>query len=95
MSKAKQTDRLKELLKHAIVIDLDKRGTNPFDIFQLQVQLNQISELSPMGTISHRFDSARAGTSSRPVVNSEQFTRNRARCCQALYSNPTQHCNSW
>ena len=44
MSKAKQTDRLKELLKPDIVIDLDKRVTNPFDLLQLQVQRNQISD---------------------------------------------------
>lgn len=46
MSKAKQTDRLEELLKADIVIDLDKRVTNPFDLLQLQVQLDQISAAS-------------------------------------------------
>ena len=42
MSKAKQTDRLEELLKPDLVIDLDKRVTNPFDLLQLQGQLDQI-----------------------------------------------------
>ena len=51
MSKAKQTDRLKELLKPDIVIDLDKRVTNPFDLLQLQVQLNQISDASAIESI--------------------------------------------
>ena len=36
----------KELLKPDIVIDLDKRVTNPFDLLQLQVQLNRISDTS-------------------------------------------------
>ena len=44
MSKAKKTNRLKELLKPDIVIDLDKRVTNPFDLLQLQVQRNQIAD---------------------------------------------------
>ena len=35
---------MKELLKPDIVIDLDKRVTNPFDLLQLQVQCNQISD---------------------------------------------------
>ena len=51
MSKAKQTDRLKELLKPDIVIDLDKRVTNPFDLLQLQAQLNQISDASAIESI--------------------------------------------
>ena len=51
MSKAKQADRLKELLKPDIVIDLDKRVTNPFDLLQLQVQLNQISDASAIESI--------------------------------------------
>ena len=51
MSKAKQTDRLKELLKPDIVIDLDKRVTNPFDLLQLQVQLNQVSNASAIESI--------------------------------------------
>ena len=51
MSKAKQTDRLKELLKPDIVIDLDKRVTNPFDLLQLQGQLNQISDASAIESI--------------------------------------------
>jgi Asp-tRNA(Asn)/Glu-tRNA(Gln) amidotransferase B subunit len=51
MSKAKQTDRLKELLKPDIVIDLDKRVTNPFDLLQLQVQLNQVSNAAAIESI--------------------------------------------
>ncbi len=51
MSKAKQTDRLKELLKPDIVIDLDKRVTNPFDLLQLQVQHNQISDVSAIESV--------------------------------------------
>ena len=51
MSKAKQTARLKELLKPDIVIDLDKRVTNPFDLLQLQGQLNQISDASAIESI--------------------------------------------
>ena len=51
MPKAKQTDRLKELLKPDIVIDLDKRVTNPFDLLQLQGQLNQISDASAIESI--------------------------------------------
>ena len=51
MSKAKQTDRLEELLKPDIVIDLDKRVTNPFDLLQLQVQLNQVSDASVIESI--------------------------------------------
>ena len=51
MSKAKQTDRLKECLKPDIVIDLDKRVTNPFDLLQLQGQLNQISDASAIESI--------------------------------------------
>ena len=51
MSKAKKTDRLKELLKPDIVIDLDKRVANPFDLLQLQVQLDQISDVSAIESI--------------------------------------------
>ena len=51
MSKAKQTDRLKELLKPDIVIDLDKRVTDPFDLLQLQVQHNQISDASTIESV--------------------------------------------
>ena len=51
MSKAKQTDRLEELLKPDLVIDLDKRVTNPFDLLQLQGQLDQISAASIIESI--------------------------------------------
>ena len=51
MSKAKQTDCLKELLKPDIVIDLDKRVTNPFDLLQLQVRHNQLSDASAIESI--------------------------------------------
>ena len=51
MSKAKQTDGLEELLKPDIVIDLDKRVTTPFDLLQLQEQLNQISDVSAIESI--------------------------------------------
>ena len=51
MSKAQQTDGLKELLKPDIAIDLDKRVTNPFDLLQLQVQLNQVSDASAIESI--------------------------------------------
>ena len=51
MSKAKKKDRLKELLKPDIVINLDKRVTNPFDLLQLQVQRNQISDASAIESI--------------------------------------------
>ena len=51
MSKAKQTDHLKELLKPDIVINLDKRVTSPFDLLHLQAQLNQISGASAIESI--------------------------------------------
>jgi Asp-tRNA(Asn)/Glu-tRNA(Gln) amidotransferase B subunit len=51
MSKAKQTDHLKELLKPDIVINLDKRVTSPFDLLHLQAQLNQISDASAIESI--------------------------------------------
>ena len=51
MPRAKQTNRLKELLKPDIVINLDKRVTNPFDLLQLQRQLSQISDTSAIESI--------------------------------------------
>ena len=51
MSKTKQTDYLEGLLKPDIVIDLDKRVTNPFDLLQLEAQLNQISDASVIESI--------------------------------------------
>ena len=51
MSKTKQTDCLEELLKPDIVIDLEKRVTNPFDLLQLQGQLNQISDAPAIESI--------------------------------------------
>ena len=54
MSKAKQTDHLKELLKPDIVINLDKRVTSPFDLLHLQAQLNQISDASTSNQSSIR-----------------------------------------
>lgn len=51
MSKAEQIDRLKELLKPDIVIDLDKRGTNPFDLLQIHAQLHQISNASEIEAV--------------------------------------------
>ena len=51
MSKAKQTDRLKNLLKPDIVIDLNKRVSTPFDLLQLQVQRSQISDASAIESV--------------------------------------------
>jgi len=44
MSKTEQTDRLTKLLKPDVVINLDKKVVTPFDLLQLQTQLNQISD---------------------------------------------------
>ena len=51
MSKAKQTDRLKQLLKPDIVVDVNKQVTNPFDLLQLQMQLNQTSDTAALESI--------------------------------------------
>ena len=42
---------LRDLLKPDIVVDVNKQVTNPFDLLQLQVQLNQTSD-----TVCHRID---------------------------------------
>ena len=61
MSKTEQTNRLTKLLKPDVVIDLNKTVTNPFDLLQLQAQLNQISDASAIEAVVDQVIEEHAG----------------------------------
>ncbi len=46
MSKIEQTDRLTKLLKPDVVIDLGKKVVTPFNLLEIQTQLDQLSVAS-------------------------------------------------
>ena len=51
MPKTKQTRRINKLLKPDVIIDLDKTVTNPFDLLQLEAQLQVGCDTSDIESI--------------------------------------------
>ncbi|MBI1930263.1 hypothetical protein HYR99_39175 [Candidatus Poribacteria bacterium] len=56
MSKTEQTDRLTKLLKPDVVINLGKKVVTPFNLLQLQTQLNQISDALAIKAVINEHD---------------------------------------
>jgi len=51
MSKNEQSNHLTKLLKPDVVVKLDKKITQPFDLLQLQKELNQTAKASAIESI--------------------------------------------